>query len=56
LTEMGSAARERALAEFGLEQFVGSTEEVYRALLPGNAAAHPAFVVGPAQTQLGEAA
>ena len=56
LTAMGSAARERALAEFGLERFVGSTEEVYRALLPDNAAALSATVEGPAQTQLGEAA
>ena len=57
LIAMGSAARERALAEFGLDRFVGSTEEVYRALLPGDSAALPAsFAAGPAQAQLGEAA
>ena len=56
LTAMGSAARERALAEFGLEQCIGSTEEVYRSLLPGNAGALPASAAVPAQAQLGEAA
>jgi L-malate glycosyltransferase len=56
LIEMGFAARERALAEFGLDRFVGSTEDVYRALLSGDPTALPASFAGPGRAELGEAA